>query len=112
MDAEFELIEEIHRYLHGKMSAGERQAFEKQMDSDPHLQKEVMIETLFISGIQFGNGKQPNPLMKPEDILHPTGHLENLPASKRSKILVKSFLIYILILAAAVALLFYFLYYY
>jgi mono/diheme cytochrome c family protein len=51
MRNELELMETIEKYLNGSLSEAEKNAFEKKIDSDPELQKEVQLQKELMQGI-------------------------------------------------------------
>jgi len=51
MRNELELMETIEKYLNGTLSETEKKAFEKKINSDPELQKEVQLQRELMQGI-------------------------------------------------------------
>lgn len=58
MRKELELMETIENYITGKLSDAEKSAFEKRMNADPALQKEVQLQQDLLKGIERAGIKQ------------------------------------------------------
>ena len=52
MRNELEHIEEIERYLNGKMSNGELREFEAKLKSDENLQQDVLIQKQLVNRLK------------------------------------------------------------
>ncbi len=53
MRKELEFIQKIDLYLEGKLSAKDKAAFEKQMEADTELKKEVKLQQDLIKGVEL-----------------------------------------------------------